>query len=144
MEKITSDSFFFKVGFSHTLKICVPKGIKIYSFKNNSVIIVGIDKQKLKEFAIRIKKKKRPNVYKNKGIFLRMKFLFERRKKQMKKHYKNKKENRFILFLIKERILIGEHLSLTDISQYYFIVGHRKKKYTVLDSFFLKNHLKFF
>ena len=68
MEKITSDSF-FKVGFSHTLKICVPKGIKIYSFKNNSVIIVGIDKQKLKEFAIRIKKKKRPNVYKNKGIF---------------------------------------------------------------------------
>ena len=46
--------------------------------------------------------------------------------------------------MIKERILIGEHLSLTDISQYYFIVGHRKKKYTVLDSFFLKNHLKFF
>ena len=60
----------------------------------------------------------------------------------MKKHYKNKKKNKFILFLIKERILIGEHLSLTDISQYYLLWGIVKKVYCA--GFFLKNHLKFF
>jgi len=55
------------VGFSHTIKIEAPKGIK-YLVEKNIITISGIDKEMVGQMAAIIRKKKKPEPYKGKGI----------------------------------------------------------------------------
>lgn len=55
------------LGYSHPLKFEVPKGIKI-SIEKNVVSITGADKQLVGETAARIRKLRKPEPYKGKGI----------------------------------------------------------------------------
>jgi large subunit ribosomal protein L6 len=55
------------VGFSHTIKIEAPAGIK-YLVEKNIITISGIDKEMVGQMAAIIRKKKKPEPYKGKGI----------------------------------------------------------------------------
>ncbi|MCD6270423.1 50S ribosomal protein L6 [bacterium] len=70
-----------EVGFSHPIKLEIPKGLDV-SLEKNIIAIFGIDKQKVGEFAAKIRKIRPPEPYKGKGI----RYLGERiRRKEGKK-----------------------------------------------------------
>ena len=56
------------VGFSHPTMVEIPEGINIAVEKNTTLIISGIDKQKVGQFASTIRAIRPPEPYKGKGI----------------------------------------------------------------------------
>lgn len=56
-----------EVGFSHPVTMEIPEGLKI-AVEKNIITIRGIDKQKVGEFAAKIRKIRPPEPYKGKGI----------------------------------------------------------------------------
>ena len=56
------------MGFSHPIEIKVPKELKVSVPKPNRIMIEGIDKQLLGEFAAQLRKWYPPEPYKGKGI----------------------------------------------------------------------------
>lgn len=56
-----------EVGFSHSVVLEIPDDIKV-SVEKNKVIVSGIDKQKVGEFAAKIRATRKPEPYKGKGI----------------------------------------------------------------------------
>jgi len=78
-----SNQLLLKVGFSHLIYIGLKKEIKINCSNNNTVInLFGTNKQKVNEFAFFIKKFKKPEPYKGKGIFYKREQIVQ---KQIKK-----------------------------------------------------------
>ena len=55
-------------GYSHSHKIAIPAGIKLEIAKPTEIVVTGIDKQQVGEFAAIIRKVRKPNVYSGKGI----------------------------------------------------------------------------
>lgn len=55
-------------GYSHSHKISIPAGIKLEIAKPTEIVVTGIDKQQVGEFAAIIRKVRKPNVYSGKGI----------------------------------------------------------------------------
>jgi large subunit ribosomal protein L6 len=56
------------VGYSHPVKFPVPEGITIEVEGQNKVIVKGIDKQQVGQVAANIRKVRKPEPYKGKGI----------------------------------------------------------------------------
>lgn len=69
-------------GFSHPVVIEVPADLKVEQVSNTEITISGIDKQKVSEFAANIRKIRKPEPYKGKGI--RYKGEYVRRKEGKK------------------------------------------------------------
>ncbi|MBD5423019.1 MAG: 50S ribosomal protein L6 [Mycoplasma sp.] len=55
-------------GYSHSHVIEIPNGIKLEIPKPTEMIVSGIDKQQVGEFAAILRKVRKPNVYSGKGI----------------------------------------------------------------------------
>ena len=55
------------VGFSHPVNLEIPEGLKI-SVEKNIITVWGIDKQRVGEFAAKIRRVRKPEPYKGKGI----------------------------------------------------------------------------
>ena len=55
-------------GYSHPIQIDIPVGLKAELPKPTNIIISGIDKQRVGEFAANIRKIRRPSPYSGKGI----------------------------------------------------------------------------
>ena len=55
-------------GFSHQVKMDIPEGLTVDALSNTEISIKGIDKEKVGEFAAVVRKVKRPEPYKGKGI----------------------------------------------------------------------------
>ena len=55
-------------GYSHPVKLEVPTGLEVEGVSNTEIIIKGIDKQLVGEFAANIRKVRKPEPYKGKGI----------------------------------------------------------------------------
>jgi large subunit ribosomal protein L6 len=55
------------LGYSHPVNMMDPEGIES-SVDNNKIIIKGIDKEKVGQYAAEIRDKRRPEPYKGKGI----------------------------------------------------------------------------
>ena len=55
-------------GYSHPVIVEVPAGLSVESKVNTELTISGIDKQKVSEFAANIRKIRKPEPYKGKGI----------------------------------------------------------------------------
>ncbi len=55
-------------GFSHPVEVEIPNEITVESPSNNQLIVRGIDKQLVGEFAANIRKIRKPEPYKGKGI----------------------------------------------------------------------------
>ena len=67
---LIQDMLELKLGFSHTIKIYIPKEIKISIFKS-TITLTGVNLDALGNFAFKIKMSKKPNIYKGKGIWYR-------------------------------------------------------------------------
>ena len=55
-------------GYSHPVIVEIPEGLSVESKVNTELAISGIDKQKVTEFAANIRKIRKPEPYKGKGI----------------------------------------------------------------------------
>ncbi len=64
---VTPTEITLKVGFSHPVKVAIPKNLKVTSEKG-IIVITGIDKELVTSFAACIKSIKKPEPYKGKGI----------------------------------------------------------------------------
>jgi len=55
------------VGFSHPVEIEIPEGLEV-AVEKDSIVIKGIDKEAVGQFAANVRSKKKPEPYKGKGI----------------------------------------------------------------------------
>lgn len=55
-------------GFSHPVVLDVPAGLSVEQVSNTEITVKGIDKQKVSEFAANVRKWRKPEPYKGKGI----------------------------------------------------------------------------
>ena len=55
-------------GYSHNVEMVVPAGLKVELPKNTTIVISGIDKQLVGQFAAEIREIRKPEPYKGKGI----------------------------------------------------------------------------
>lgn len=69
-------------GYSHPVDVAIPKGIEIESVSNTEIVVKGIDKELVGEFSANIRKIRKPEPYKGKGI--RYKGEYVRRKEGKK------------------------------------------------------------
>jgi large subunit ribosomal protein L6 len=56
------------LGFSHQVKYAIPTGIKITVDKQTHLVVSGIDRQEVGQVAAEIRKLRKPDPYKQKGI----------------------------------------------------------------------------
>ena len=56
------------VGFANTIPVSIPQGVTVALEGTNKVVVTGADKQAVGEFAARVRKIRKPEPYKGKGI----------------------------------------------------------------------------
>lgn len=59
-----------KVGYSHPIELGVPLGVKASTPQPTRILLEGIEKEVINQFAAKIKKWRKPEPYKGKGIFV--------------------------------------------------------------------------
>ncbi len=64
---VEADNLVLNIGYSHPVKLKIPAGIKA-AVEKNIIIISGIDKNTVGQFAANIRAEKKPEPYKGKGI----------------------------------------------------------------------------
>ena len=65
---VSGNTIELNVGYSHPVKMTAPAGITVSSEGPTKLSISGIDKQKVSEFAAKIRENRQPEPYKGKGI----------------------------------------------------------------------------
>ena len=71
-----------QLGYSHDVDYPVPEGIEIKTPDNTTVEISGIDKQKVGQVAAEIRRWRKPEPYKGKGIKYRGEYIFRKEGKK--------------------------------------------------------------
>jgi large subunit ribosomal protein L6 len=64
---LDGDSIALQMGFSHPVKLKMPENMSV-SVDKNTIIVGGIDKEQVGQFAAKIRKVRPPEPYKGKGI----------------------------------------------------------------------------
>ncbi len=80
--QVSGNKINVSAGFSHPVVVEVPSDMKVEQVSNTEITISGIDKQKVSEFVANIRKIRKPEPYKGKGI--RYKGEYVRRKEGKK------------------------------------------------------------
>lgn len=65
---VKGHSLDLSVGFSHPSQVHIPAGVQVQIEKNNIIIVTGMDKQVVGQFAASVRAVKPPEPYKGKGI----------------------------------------------------------------------------
>ena len=71
-----------QLGYSHDVDYAIPDGIEIKTPDNTTVEISGIDRQKVGQVASEIRRWRKPEPYKGKGIKYRGEFIFRKEGKK--------------------------------------------------------------
>ncbi|OYY67723.1 MAG: 50S ribosomal protein L6 [Sphingomonadales bacterium 28-55-16] len=71
-----------QLGYSHDVDFAIPDGIEIKTPDNTTVEISGIDKQKVGQVAAEIRRWRKPEPYKGKGIKYRGEYIFRKEGKK--------------------------------------------------------------
>jgi len=71
-----------QLGYSHDVNYAVPEGIDIKTPDPNTVEISGIDRQKVGQVAAEIRRWRKPEPYKGKGIKYRGEFIYRKEGKK--------------------------------------------------------------
>ena len=66
--QLQGNTLVVSAGYSHTVEMPVPAGLKVELPKNTQIIISGIDKQLVGQYAAEIREIRKPEPYKGKGI----------------------------------------------------------------------------
>ena len=69
-------------GYSHPVTVKIPQGLTIETVSNTEITVNGIDKELVGEFAAKVRKLRKPEPYKGKGIRYKDEFI---RRKEGKK-----------------------------------------------------------
>ena len=65
---LKGNTLVINAGYSHPVELEIPEGLKLELEGNNQVTVSGISKEKVGEFAANIRKVRKPEPYKGKGI----------------------------------------------------------------------------
>ena len=79
--EVQGDTLVLALGFSHPVKLKIPKGLKVTAEKN-IITVTGINKEEVGQFAAFVRDHKKPEPYKGKGFRYRMEVI---RRKEGKK-----------------------------------------------------------
>ena len=71
-----------QLGYSHDVNIAVPEGLEVKTPDQTTVEISGIDKQRVGQLAAEIRRWRKPEPYKGKGIKYRGEFIFRKEGKK--------------------------------------------------------------
>ena len=71
-----------QLGYSHDVNFAVPEGVDVKTPDANTVEISGIDKQKVGQVAAEIRRWRKPEPYKGKGIKYRGEYIFRKEGKK--------------------------------------------------------------
>ena len=71
-----------QLGYSHDVDYAIPEGIEIKTPDNTTVEVIGIDKQQVGQVAAEIRRWRKPEPYKGKGIKYRGEFIFRKEGKK--------------------------------------------------------------
>ena len=71
-----------QLGYSHDVNFPVPEGIEVKTPDQNTVVVSGIDKQKGGQGAAEIRRWRKPEPYKGKGIKYRGEYIFRKEGKK--------------------------------------------------------------
>ena len=71
-----------QLGYSHDVNYAVPEGVEVKTPDANTVEISGIDRQKVGQVAAEIRRWRKPEPYKGKGIKYRGEFIFRKEGKK--------------------------------------------------------------
>lgn len=65
--EVAGDNLVLALGFSHPVKLLIPKGLTVTAERNN-IIFTGIDKELVGSFSAFVRSNKKPEPYKGKGF----------------------------------------------------------------------------
>jgi len=71
-----------QLGYSHDVDFAIPEGIEVKTPDNTTIHITGIDKQQVGQVAAEIRRWRKPEPYKGKGIKYRGEFIFRKEGKK--------------------------------------------------------------
>ncbi|MGD9471945.1 MAG: 50S ribosomal protein L6 [Novosphingobium sp.] len=71
-----------QLGFSHDVDLDVPEGVEVKTPDQTTIEISGIDKQAVGQFAAEIRRWRKPEPYKGKGIKYRGEYIFRKEGKK--------------------------------------------------------------
>jgi large subunit ribosomal protein L6 len=71
-----------QLGYSHDVNVTVPEGLEVKTPDNTTVEISGIDRQKVGQLAAEIRRWRKPEPYKGKGIKYRGEYIFRKEGKK--------------------------------------------------------------
>ena len=71
-----------QLGYSHDVNYAVPEGVEVKTPDANTVEVSGIDRQKVGQVAAEIRRWRKPEPYKGKGIKYRGEFIFRKEGKK--------------------------------------------------------------
>jgi large subunit ribosomal protein L6 len=71
-----------QLGYSHDVNVAVPEGLEVKTPDQTTVEISGIDRQKVGQLAAEIRRWRKPEPYKGKGIKYRGEFIFRKEGKK--------------------------------------------------------------
>ena len=71
-----------QLGYSHDVNYALPEGVEVKTPDQNTVEITGIDKQKVGQVAAEIRRWRKPEPYKGKGIKYRGEYIFRKEGKK--------------------------------------------------------------
>ena len=71
-----------QLGYSHDVNVAVPEGLTVATPDQTTVVISGNDRQKVGQLAAEIRRWRKPEPYKGKGIKYRGEFIFRKEGKK--------------------------------------------------------------
>jgi large subunit ribosomal protein L6 len=71
-----------QLGYSHDVDLDIPEGLEVKTPDQTTVEISGIDRQKVGQFAAEIRRWRKPEPYKGKGIKYRGEYIFRKEGKK--------------------------------------------------------------
>ena len=71
-----------QLGYSHDVDLAVPEGVEVKTPDQTTIEVSGIDKQAVGQFAAEIRRWRKPEPYKGKGIAYRGEFIFRKEGKK--------------------------------------------------------------
>ncbi|UIP08075.1 50S ribosomal protein L6 [Erythrobacter sp. SDW2] len=71
-----------QLGYSHDVDLAVPEGLEVKTPDQTTIEISGIDKQAVGQFAAEVRRWRKPEPYKGKGIAYRGEYIFRKEGKK--------------------------------------------------------------
>jgi large subunit ribosomal protein L6 len=71
-----------QLGYSHDVNLDIPEGLAVATPDQTTVVITGNDRQRVGQFAAEIRRWRKPEPYKGKGIKYRGEFIFRKEGKK--------------------------------------------------------------